>query len=85
MDARARVFNHHDPYDLKGTEDAFVAAMRENALFQQAGCADYARILREQDFDPASIQSMRDLERLPCTAPTPCAGGTANTSLIWTA
>lgn len=65
MDARARVFNHHDPYDLKGTEEAFVTAMRENALFQQAGCADYARILREQDFDPASIQSMRDLERLP--------------------
>lgn len=65
MDARALIFNHPDPYDLKGTEAVFVAAMRENALFQQTGCADYARILREQQFDPASIRSMDDLARLP--------------------
>ena len=65
MDARARVFNHRDPYDLTGTEGAFVAAMRENALFQQANCADYARILREQGFDPMSIRAMDDLARLP--------------------
>ena len=65
MDARARIFTHFDPYDLAGTEEAFVAAMRENALFQQRHCADYARMLREQRFDPASIRTMDDLARLP--------------------
>ena len=47
MDARARIFSHLDPYDLAGTEADFVEAMRENALFQQRHCADYARMLRE--------------------------------------
>ena len=65
MDARARIFTHPDPYDLVGTEEDFVAAMRGNALFQQRHCADYARMLREKRFDPASIRTMDDLARLP--------------------
>ncbi len=65
MDLRAPIFTHCDPYDLAGTEDAFVAAMRENALFQQAGCDDYARILKEQRFEPRTIETADDLARLP--------------------
>ena len=46
-----RIFKWKDPYDLTGSEAVFAAAMAENAAFQMASCPDYARILRERNFD----------------------------------
>ena len=65
MDTRGKIFDHPDPYDLPGTEADFITAMRENALYQQAHCVDYARILREQGFNPCSLRTAQDLGRLP--------------------
>lgn len=60
-----RLFVSRKPYDLKHTDARFIAAMRENAIFQYEHCTDYKRILDEAGFDPYGIQSMDDLVRLP--------------------
>ncbi len=60
-----RLFWSRKPYDLDGTEARFIAAMRENCLYQYKHCPDYRRILDEAGFDPHSIRSMDDLVRLP--------------------
>ena len=60
-----RLFLSRKPYDLKASESRFVAAMRENAMYQYKHCPDYKRILDEAHFDPSSIKSLDDLARLP--------------------
>ncbi len=65
MKARGKLFRAGRPYDTEGTETLFVAAMRENAVFQYRHCEDYRRILDEAGFDPESIGSWEDLIRLP--------------------
>ncbi len=60
-----RLFLCRHPYDLDGTATKFIAAMRENCMYQYEHCADYRRILREAGFDPRAICSMEDLYRLP--------------------
>lgn len=65
MEARKKLFRSKSPYDIQGTEDLFVKAMRENAAYQYANCSDYKRILDEAGFCPENIKCMEDLERLP--------------------
>lgn len=60
-----RLFWSKKPYDTAGTEARFIAAMRENCLYQYAHCSDYRRILDEAGFDPRSIRTMDDLAHLP--------------------
>lgn len=60
-----RLFRQKEIYDTEGTDELFVRAMRENALFQYAHCADYRRILDEFGFDPRGIDTFDDLVRLP--------------------
>lgn len=60
-----RLFLTRKPYDLKASEARFVAAMRENAVYQYEHCADYKRILDEAGFDPNSIKTLDDLAKLP--------------------
>lgn len=65
MKKTKKLFKQKKLYDLAGTEQLFVDAMRENALLHYANCDDYKRILNEADFNPSSIHSMDDLVRLP--------------------
>lgn len=65
MKASKKLFRSKSPYDISGTEELFVKAMRENAEYQYEHCRDYKRILDEAGFCPDEIQSMGDLERLP--------------------
>lgn len=65
MEARKKLFRSKSPYDIQGTEELFVKAMRQNALYQYAHCKDYKRILDEAEFAPEDINNMEDLERLP--------------------
>ncbi len=60
-----RLFWLRKPYDLPGTDARFVAAMRENCVYQYEHCPDYRRILDEAGFDPRTIRSADDLVRLP--------------------
>ena len=65
MDYRHQLFHHRDPYDVPGTDALFLAAVRENCLYQAANCPEYARILRAFDFSPRDLRSIDDLARLP--------------------
>lgn len=65
MEARKKLFRSKSPYDILKTEELFVKAMRENAVYQYAHCSDYKRILDEAGFCPKDINTMEDLERLP--------------------
>ena len=65
MGAREKLFRWKDPYDTEGTEDLFVAAMRENAAYSRAHCPAYRAILDDQGFSPEDLRSMKDLARLP--------------------
>lgn len=60
-----KLFKYNKPYNLENTDNLFVKAMRENALFHYQHCEDYKRILDEAQFDPLSIQTIDDLVRLP--------------------
>ena len=64
-DRRTGLFRHKDPYDLRGTEANFVAAMAQNCRYQYRHCADYRRILDEQGFSPRDLRGIEDLGRLP--------------------
>lgn len=65
MSAVKKLFKWKDPYDLSATNDLFVEAMRENAVFQYNHSNDYKRILDENHFDPQKILTMSDLASLP--------------------
>lgn len=65
MSAVKKLFKYKKPYDLTATDELFVRAMRENAVFQYENCADYRRILNEAGFNPYQIKSMKDLTALP--------------------
>lgn len=60
-----KLFGQKDLYDLEGTQELFVKAMKENAVYHYAHCADYKRILDEDGFDPSKISTMEDLAELP--------------------
>lgn len=65
MEARKKLFRSKRPYDVNGTQDIFIQAMRENALYQYAHCNDYKRILDEAGFHPDMLRQTEDLSRLP--------------------
>jgi phenylacetate-coenzyme A ligase PaaK-like adenylate-forming protein len=60
-----RLFKLKKPYDLKKSDQLFVAAMKENAIFQYENCLDYKRILDDKDFNPYKIKDFDDLIDLP--------------------
>lgn len=65
MDDRKKLFRNKDPYDHKGTEGAFVSAMRENARFHIENCPPYAKICERDGFSPEDIKTSQDLFRIP--------------------
>lgn len=60
-----KLFKHKRPYDLESTDALFIAAMRESAVFHYMHSKDYKRILDQASFDPKTIHTMSDLEKLP--------------------
>lgn len=65
MKEKRRLFASHDPYDLVGTSEDFLAAVRENAAFQIKSCEPYRKIALSQGFTPDMIRSEADLSLLP--------------------
>ncbi len=65
MSYRNKLFTYKKPYDLDGTNDVFLQAMRKNCLYQYEHCPDYARILDEKGFHPEDLKEYKDLEKLP--------------------
>ncbi|MBQ4650367.1 MAG: acyl-protein synthetase [Firmicutes bacterium] len=54
-----------NPYDIPGTDELFVRAMRENCQYQYDHCADYRRILDSFSFRPEDLKEYDDLAKLP--------------------
>lgn len=65
MNPTKGLFKHKNPYDVEGTQELFIEAMRENAVFQYHNCVDYRRILDSTGFVPENITCFADLVRLP--------------------
>ncbi len=65
MDSRKKLFSRPDPYDVEGTEELFIQAMRECCLFHYEHCDAYRRILDGEGFSPEDIREYEDIERMP--------------------
>ena len=65
MKYRRKLFRHRDPYDLKGTEELFLKAVRENCAYVYKRCPGYKAILDAAGFSPERLRSMEDLAELP--------------------
>lgn len=65
MKYRRKLFNHRDPYDVAGTEDLFLKAVRENCAYVYAHCPEYRAILDAAGFAPERLRTMEDLAELP--------------------
>ncbi len=65
MSARSRLFAWKKLYDVAGTEELFVTAMRENCIFQYQNCPEYAALLDGLGFAPEELKTEADLARLP--------------------
>lgn len=60
-----KLFNSKKAYDLEGTEELFLQAMRENCEYHYKHCSDYRKILDSKDFKPDDMKTIDDLEALP--------------------
>lgn len=65
MGVRRKLFCHKKIYDITGTDEQFVRAMRLNCEFHYQNCSEYAAILDSCGFSPADLLSAEDLGRLP--------------------
>lgn len=65
MKNRSRLFRWKNPYDTKGTERLFLAAVKENCRFQYAHCGSYREILDHFRFSPDDLKESKDIEKLP--------------------
>ncbi|MBQ7926396.1 MAG: acyl-protein synthetase [Lachnospiraceae bacterium] len=65
MSFRTRLFTYKKPYDLKGSDELFLQAMKENCAYQYEHCKEYADILKASDFHPKDLKTYEDLARLP--------------------
>lgn len=65
MKARKRLFAWKELYDAAGTQELFVAAMKETCAFQYEHCPEYAALLDGLGFAPGDLRTPEDLARLP--------------------
>lgn len=65
MDARVKTFLGKNPYDHLRVAPHFLRAVQANLAYHHAHCEDYARLIRAMGFDPACVQTEKDLWRIP--------------------
>lgn len=65
MLSRQRLFWRLKPYDLPGSDRAFLRACRDNCAYHIRRCPGYARICKHLGFSPEQLKSIGDLEKLP--------------------
>ncbi|MBQ1398480.1 MAG: acyl-protein synthetase [Clostridia bacterium] len=65
MSAAGRLFRHRDIYDLDGTNELFLRAVRENCAYQYRHNDKYRALLDAKGFSPDMLQTYEDLARLP--------------------
>ena len=62
---RQRLFWSLRPYDLEGTQEAFLQAVRANCAYHLKHCPQYRSVARALQFSPDQLETMEDLARLP--------------------
>ena len=60
-----KLFRTKDPFDIKGTNELFLKAIKENCEFQYNNCPEYRKILDCAGFSPDDLREYGDIERLP--------------------
>jgi phenylacetate-coenzyme A ligase PaaK-like adenylate-forming protein len=65
MSARAGLFAYRKIYDLQGSRDLFLAAVRENLDFHRSNCPEYADILRRRGFADDAPRGEEELHLIP--------------------
>ena len=64
MGAREKLFHHKQVYDIRGTNDLFIKAVKENVEWHYRNCGEYRNILDSQQFKPDMLTGYEDLCRL---------------------
>ena len=65
MGSREKLFAWGDAYDVEGTQQLFVDAVRENCAFHAAHCEAYGNVLQHMGFSPESLRTPQALAALP--------------------
>ena len=65
MDYVKKLFACKDIYDVSGTDELFVRAMKQNVIFQYNNCEEYRSILDRFGFSPDGIETMEDVACIP--------------------
>jgi len=65
MKHRRKLFSSSDIYNLKASDDVFLKAMKDNVAFHMQNCEKYREILEHLGFDPASLNSIEDIHKIP--------------------
>lgn len=65
MFSRQRLFWGYRPYDLDGSQRAFVRAAADNCAFHIRRCPEYRAIAQHMGFDPSQLNTVDDLARIP--------------------
>lgn len=62
---RQRLFWSAHPYDLEGTQEKFLRAVRANCAFHLKRCPEYRSIAQALQFSPDQLQTIEDLAKIP--------------------
>jgi len=65
MDERRKLFLKRDPYSPPKDGVLFLRSVRANVVHHAKNCPQYARILEDAGFDPASLREEADMARIP--------------------
>ncbi len=65
MLSRQNLFWLSRPYDLPGTDQAFLRAVRDNCAYHIRHCPEYRVLARGEGFSPEQLRTMEDLQRIP--------------------
>ncbi len=60
-----RLLRYKDPYDVEGTNQLFVNALKENAQHHQRHCPEYKAILEQFNCDLSEVQTIDDIGKIP--------------------
>lgn len=60
-----KLFSHKKPYDIKGTDQLFTDAIRENAIYHMNNCENYKKILEQFNCNLNNIKKIEDIENIP--------------------
>ena len=65
MSRTSKLFRHKFPYDVEGTNELFLRAVRENCRYQYEHNAGYRAILDGKGFHPDMLKEYSDIANLP--------------------